>query len=181
MKGKLIKTEEGWMVGTVCYADIWSELLPLYEETFDPNTKLPIIPLEDGKQVEFEIINVYVSPPDSIHCNRGAFADYARLIKEYPELEGTMNLCEEIIQKRTGKMTEEEWQAAERMYSEEEVKSAFKKGVYRWNEPIDMSAEEIEKAANDYFKDDGQCNMVFERFAFKMGIKWYREQLKNKL
>jgi hypothetical protein len=30
MKGKLIKTEEGWMVGTVCYADIWSELLPLH-------------------------------------------------------------------------------------------------------------------------------------------------------
>jgi len=34
---------------------------------------------------------------------------------EYPELEGTMKLCEEIIQKRTGKMTEEEWQAAERV------------------------------------------------------------------
>jgi len=30
MKGRLIKTEEGWMVGTVCYADIWSELLPLH-------------------------------------------------------------------------------------------------------------------------------------------------------
>ena len=59
--------------------------------------------------------------------------------KEYPELEGTMNLCNDITEKRTGKMTEEEWQAAERtqtsrMYSEEEVKSAFKKGFYRWNE-----------------------------------------------
>jgi hypothetical protein len=30
MKGKLIKTDKGWMVGTVCYADIWSELLPLH-------------------------------------------------------------------------------------------------------------------------------------------------------
>ena len=38
----------------------------------------------------------------------------AKAVSEYPELEGTMNLCEEIIQKRTGKMTEEEWQAAER-------------------------------------------------------------------
>jgi hypothetical protein len=33
---------------------------------------------------------------------------------EYPELEGTMKLCEDIIQKRTGKMNEEEWQAAEK-------------------------------------------------------------------
>jgi hypothetical protein len=33
---------------------------------------------------------------------------------EYPELEGTMNLCNDIIEKKTGKMTEEEWQAAEK-------------------------------------------------------------------
>lgn len=151
MKGKLIKTEEGWMVGTVSKTNICSELLPLYEETFDPNTKQPIIPLEDGKQVEFEIINVYVSPPDSIHCNRGAFADYARLIKEYPELEGTMNLCEDIIQKRTGKMTEEEWQAAERAQtiSDEEIERLLKE---RWG----LSEE------------------------FIAACKWYREQYKNK-
>jgi len=41
--------------------------------------------------------------------------EVAKLIKpEYPELEGTMNLCEDILKKKTGKMTEEEWQAAER-------------------------------------------------------------------
>jgi transcription elongation factor Elf1 len=32
----------------------------------------------------------------------------------YPELEGTMNLCNDLIEKKTGKMTEEEWQAAEK-------------------------------------------------------------------
>ena len=38
----------------------------------------------------------------------------AKAVSEYPELEGTMKLCEDVIQKRTGKMNEEEWQAAER-------------------------------------------------------------------
>ena len=42
---------------------------------------------------------------------------YAKLIKtEYPELKETMNLCTDIInkKKKTGKMTEEEWQEAEK-------------------------------------------------------------------
>jgi hypothetical protein len=54
--------------------------------------------------------------------------------KKYPELEGTMNLCHDIIDKRTGKMTEEEWQAAEktqtsRMYSEDDMKLSFDAGI----------------------------------------------------
>lgn len=59
--------------------------------------------------------------------NGERFEEFMRTVESYPELEGTMNLCEDIIEKKTGKMTEEEWQAAERaqtskMYSEEEVK-----------------------------------------------------------
>jgi hypothetical protein len=32
MKGKLIKIEERWMVGTVCYADLWSNYIPLHPD-----------------------------------------------------------------------------------------------------------------------------------------------------
>jgi hypothetical protein len=42
------------------------------------------------------------------------FMESVKALSDYPELEGTMNLCEDIIEKKTGKMTEEEWQAAER-------------------------------------------------------------------
>jgi hypothetical protein len=42
------------------------------------------------------------------------FMESVKALPDYPELEGTMNLCEDIIEKKTGKMTEEEWQAAER-------------------------------------------------------------------
>jgi len=38
-----------------------------------------------------------------------------KALSDYPELEGTTNLCEDILKKKTGKMTEEEWQAAEKV------------------------------------------------------------------
>jgi hypothetical protein len=41
----------------------------------------------------------------------------------------------------------------------------------------EISDEEIEKAANGHFEGD---LMWSERIAFKLAIKWYREQLKNK-
>lgn len=75
----------------------------------------------------------------------------AKATSEYPDLEGTMNLCEDIIQKRTGKMTEEEWQAAERAQtiSDEEIERLLKE---RWG----LSEE------------------------FIAACKWYREQYKKK-
>ena len=60
---------------------------------------------ENG-EVDFELITI---------DNGDNGVRYAKLIKDgYPELEGTMNLCNDIIKKRTGKMTEEEWQEAEK-------------------------------------------------------------------
>jgi hypothetical protein len=41
----------------------------------------------------------------------------------------------------------------------------------------EISDEEIEKAANGHFEGD---LMWSERIAFKLAIKWYREQLKCK-
>jgi hypothetical protein len=40
---------------------------------------------------------------------------------------------------------------------------------------IEISDEEIEKAANEHFEGD---LMWSERIAFKLAIRWYREQLK---
>jgi hypothetical protein len=60
MKGTLQKKEQGWIVRyfdsekayDIMYCGEW---VPLHQETFDPTTKQPIIPLVDGKKVEFEI------------------------------------------------------------------------------------------------------------------------------
>lgn len=45
--------------------------------------------LVEGKEVEFEIKEVYVEPDESIHCNRGADVKYAKLI--FPEKTWTWN------------------------------------------------------------------------------------------
>lgn len=65
MKGKLIKTEQGWMVGTVSKTNICSELSPLHPDdvkqinadaqVFD-NIEARIAAYPD---VEFETINEY--------------------------------------------------------------------------------------------------------------------------
>ena len=60
------------------------------------------------------------------------------------------------------------------MYSEKEVKSAFKKGFYRWNEPIEISDEEIENVAWEKYTGDSA------RLAWVEAIKWYKEQLKSR-
>jgi len=160
MKGILKHTPAGWFVMySVMRDEITSgyDSLPLYQEIFDQTADQPIIPLVDGKQVEFEIL---IETP--------TFITVAKLIKEYPELEGTMNLCEDIIEKRTGKMTEEEWQAAEnklkpkytadkgisfyiekldsqRMYSEEEVKSILMKTDRFLKADLDIWFEQFKK------------------------------------
>jgi hypothetical protein len=77
----------------------------------------------------------------------------AKATFEYPELEGTMNLCEEIIQKRTGKMTEEEWQAAERAQTSGNTN--------------EMSDEEIEKFADEELGTKEHFNEWFEQFKKK--------------
>lgn len=59
------------------------------------------------------------------------------------------------LSKRTGKMTEEEWLAAERAQTSSQT----------------ISDEEIEKAVK---------NPMHDAYDFREGAKWYREQLKNK-
>ena len=78
------------------------------------------------------------------------FMESVKALPDYPELEGTTNLCEDILKKKTGKMTEEEWQAAERtqtskMYSEEEVKSILMKTDRFLRADLDIWFEQFKK------------------------------------
>ena len=86
---------------------------------------------------------------------------------EYPELEGTMKLCEDIIKKRTGKMTEEEWQAAERAQTSANTN--------------DMSDEEIMKGAKEWYNKEGAYSAsAIALKTWVYAIRWYREQLKKR-
>ena len=118
MKGTLTKADNGWQVSHATYDMVlkrWTAgKLPLHPDNvkeieedskiFDNiEARIAAYP-----EVEFEIKYYWDETMEQP-------IDVAKLIKtEYPELEGTMNLGTDIIKKRTGKMTEEEWQEAER-------------------------------------------------------------------
>jgi len=95
MKGILRKIDESWVVEYKFEKDLfYSEggQIPIFRETFDMNANQPIIVLKDGKEVEFELMKVFLADETKI---------YAKLIKsDYPELEGTMTLCEEISDRK---------------------------------------------------------------------------------
>jgi hypothetical protein len=120
MKGKLKKIGEEWIVTYDTFQNDHSYPFPAYK----------IIPLhpDDIKEIEvdskiFDNIEARIAAYPEVEFEIKYYwdetmeqpIDVAKLIKtEYPELEGTMNLCNDITKKRTGKMTEEEWQEAER-------------------------------------------------------------------
>jgi hypothetical protein len=95
MKGILRKIDESWVVEYKFEKDLFSSeggQIPIFRETFDMNANQPIIVLKDGKEVEFELLKVFLADETKI---------YAKLIKsDYPELEGTMTLCEEISDRK---------------------------------------------------------------------------------
>ena len=66
--------------------------------------------------------------------------------------------------KTVGKMTEEEWQAAERAQTSSQTK---------------ISDEEIEKELNKRFAGNIPDAVIYKN-CFRMGAKWYREQLRIK-
>jgi len=47
------------------------------------------------------------------------------------------------------------------------------------NEMVEISDKEIEKAIWEHFSDKYD-NMWSERIAFRLGVKWYKEQIKKK-
>ena len=96
MKGILKNTPAGWYVWYIVMRDeitLGYDSIPLYQETFDFNGKQPIIPLVEGKQVEFNIEDFWETGGDE-------GIKLAKLLdkkSEYPELEGTMALCNDKV------------------------------------------------------------------------------------
>ena len=135
MLGVLKHTAAGWFVW---YQVMVDEITSSYES-------IPIHPHQDelkmvellntpvcefeGRQVDFDIVkeNIDTGALESPYIK----VNFAKLKPEYPELEGTMNLCEDIVKKKTGKMTEEEWQAAEygNRFDLNDISLAFRAGI----------------------------------------------------
>jgi hypothetical protein len=135
MKGVIKETPAGWYI--MYPPEAVDGVVPPWETIPVHPSDVTYFTMWDGKVMEFEIVKVNLGPGTGAvnyaklittkeQTNGERFEEFMRTVEGYPELEGTMNLCEDIIEKKTGKMTEEEWQAAERaqtprMYSEEEV------------------------------------------------------------
>ncbi len=136
--------------------------------------------------------------------NGERFEEFMRTVEGYPELEGTMNLCEDIIEKRTGKMTEEEWQAAERAQTEpKDVVLGYKTSldaqmldsqlpkqencctpigqIKRYVDCIGCdrkpNQETIEEVALKYLKSKGVKMYPEEVHLFTAGAKWQEERM----
>ena len=191
MKGILKYTTAGWFVW---YTRKKDEITSGYDS-------IPLHPSEKvddsfrDKEVEFKIVyylEAGIEEPFKV----------AELVKAYPYLKGTMNLCEDIIEKKTGKMTEEEWQAAEKAQTEpKDVVLRYKTSLEaqmldtqlpqttsdKWkeyqdwlNEPPEISDEEIEKGAREWYDKEGPYKpSAIALKTWSYAIKWYREQLKQ--
>ena len=87
MKGTLNKTEQGWVVR---YGDMqFLPLHPKYEKYYFLDEDA------EGGKVEFEVVKEFIDN----YTNQ--VQEYAKLVKDtdekYPELEGTMALCNDKI------------------------------------------------------------------------------------
>jgi hypothetical protein len=194
MKGTLKHTTTGWIVKYFNTAEAYDVMycgdsLPLHPDDLDSE----VIRWLDKKEVEFEIKYYWdgiMEQPIEVaklidatkeQTNGERFEEFMRTVEGYPELEGTINLCEDIIEKKTGKMTEEEWQAAE---NNPKPKYTPGKGISFYIEN-EISDEEIEKAANEYawnYQCPSEVKMCKHDIisAWNNAIKWYKEQFKKK-
>lgn len=170
MKGILKQAAKGWFVWYDVLKDEVTtgyDSLPVLQLEFSLSEKEPIIPLENDKQVEFEIIRYCpyhkCSPSEPKGCtidcaytevkyaklidkkvqtNREKFDEFMEGLNQppYPELEGTLEVCKDIINFRSS----------------------------------EISDEEIDIATKNFFIEDKEFN---DSHSFKAGAKWYREQL----
>lgn len=204
MKGTLTKYLDEWGV-------LWNCAIP----TYAPSRQWTPLHPDDKKQIEQDSLvfdnieaRIAASPEVEFHFHESweqvdGGTKVTRTAKlgpapggDYPELEGTMNLCEDIIEKRKEernkivKLSEEEWVECDGCDDNDKYFwiKGFIAGKYH-NELPEISDEEIERKARklaniehdrpldaderyyrDYQKYDG----------IVMGMKWYREQLKKK-
>jgi len=233
MKGRLKKIGEEWVVTYDMFQDDHSYPFPAYKIIpLHPDDVKQIE--EDSKvfdnieariaaypEVEFEIKYYWdgrMEQPIDVaklidatkeQTNGERFEEFMRTVEGYPELEGTNALSEDIIKKRTGKMTEEEWQAAERaqtsiktvMTSIEwfieqlEIKGDMRETSSIRNLQLNIDTSdylELKRQAKEMHKQEISDEEIEEEirnrymipiadYAWRDACEWYREQLKNKI
>ena len=142
-----------------------------------------------GKEVEFEIVKEYIDKhtnqvqehakltPKTEQTNGERFEEFMKTV-EYPELEGTMNLCEDII-KEKGELRYKDGTPM-RSYNSPKIQELLdeieKESVPSYRE---ISDEEIYKASHREINHGGGSE-GWIKAAFRQGAAWYREQLKKK-
>lgn len=88
MKGKLVNTNNGWVIRVkpnderirqmISYGDDVEIIdYPLHPEDVEKHCK-GVVFFADV-DIDFELVEVYVEPPDTIHCNRGSNVKYAKI------------------------------------------------------------------------------------------------------
>lgn len=186
MKGKLSKFQDKWGViydipnPPIATATVeWLPLDPSYVKYYFLDEDA------EGGDVEFTfsekwyelegktVVDKYarLKRPEE-QTNGERFEEFMKIVEGYPELEGTNALCEDIIEKRTGKMTEEEWLAAERAQAKEEQKGILvelmeldsKDGLYH-----PSSQTEIEKLASKHYPEYYSIGLGNDRIGFERG------------
>lgn len=94
MKGVLVKREDGWYVTHMMedHGIRFGVDYPLHRELFDVETNKPLIPLEEGEGVDFEVVDtkIYAKLLSQVPATHQV-DDYSiplsklqNLIKEYP-------------------------------------------------------------------------------------------------
>lgn len=176
MKGILTKLDNQWMVRYDTFQNDHSYPLPAYNFLPLHPEYQTILPLDldlEGKEVEFDWCVIvdhdtgkgkeYAKLIDATReqTNGERFEEFMRTVEGYPELEGIMNLCNDMINKRTGKMTEEEWQAAERAQTSKtkmtsiEWLTTYIKGITSLNcdEVINKALEMYKQETEDAYEE----------------------------
>jgi hypothetical protein len=159
MKGILKKTPAGWYVWySVMRDEITSgyDSIPVYQETFDFNGKQPIIPLVEGKQVEFNIEDFWETGGDE-------GIKLAKLIipKEEPKQETFEEAAERLSELQEGTYT---------VQHKITYKHGFIDGA-KWNERRCYTEEEVIEFT---------MNMISQYVVGNTNI-WDRDRLKETL
>lgn len=168
MKGTLHKNKvEGWLV-LYTVEETWDRCIPIhpdYEKYYflDDDT--------DGKEVEFEIVQVAVD-------NNGTVVNYSRLIK--PSVDKLGNEDVPKLGYDVEKLARQSWEGCDGCTEQDEVmyNNGYVKGYNAAISelPKEISDEEIEKASNTL----GDDYYASELIMWEKGAKWYREQLKQR-
>jgi hypothetical protein len=187
MRGELVKKEDKWYIKSIEEGD-WETYYELHPDdveqikqdalVFDdievrikawPDTPFTIY--EKWEEVDGETkVTRYGKVKSVIEENNEKIQALQFLTTQAQELD--MGYSQSI--KRTGKMTEEEWQAAENNLK---PKYTPGKGISFYI-PTEISDEEIEKSAKEWYEKEGWVHYKAEIRAWVSACKWYREQLR---